>query len=148
MAFTDIKQAIIDRFPDAVEEATEIASVPTLYVRASDLFCVCKFLKEDPEARFDYIMSFTAVDWPDRFDMVYHLYSISLKHYVTIKVKLDRETPVVASVSPIWKAANWQEREVYDMFGIDFQGHPDLTRILLEPHWEGYPLRKDYVEKQ
>jgi NADH-quinone oxidoreductase subunit C len=143
----DIRQAITSRFPEGVEEATEVHSVPTLYVRMGDLVNICKFLKEEPEFRFDYLMSLTAVDWPDRFEVVYHLYSVPLKHYATLKVKVDKEAPVMPSVTPVWKAGDWQEREVYDMFGIEFTGHPDLRRILLEPGWDGYPLRKDYVEK-
>jgi NADH:ubiquinone oxidoreductase subunit C len=66
---------------------------------------------------------------------------------VTLKLKVSKESPVAPSVTPVWVAADWQEREVYDMFGIEFAGHPDLRRILLEPDWEGFPLRKDYVEK-
>ena len=139
-----IEQAISDRFPEVVEESTEISGVPTLYIRASAIVDVCAFLKESPDLRFDYLMSMTAIDWPDRFETVYHLYSITAKHYVTLKVKLDKANPTILSVTSVWKSADWQEREVYDMFGIKFEGHPDLRRILLEQDWEGFPLRKDY----
>ncbi|HUV03652.1 MAG TPA: NADH-quinone oxidoreductase subunit C [Armatimonadota bacterium] len=142
-----IEQAVRNRFPESVEETGEISGVPTLLVRADAILDICAFLKEEPGLSFDYLMSLTAVDWPDRLDVVYHLYSILQKHYVTLKVRADRATPVVPSVTSVWKAANWQEREVYDMFGIRFEGHPDLRRILLEPDWEGFPLRKDYVER-
>ena len=141
-----IEQAIRNRFPDAVEESAEINGVPTLYVEADLISDICSFLKEDEALRFDYLMSLTAVDWPDRFDAVYHLYSIPEKHYVTLKVKLDKNHPSIASITGVWKAADWQEREAYDMFGIVFEGHPDLRRILLEDHWVGFPLRKDYTE--
>ena len=139
-----MEQAIRNRFPDAVEESTEIGGVATLTVGAGAIVDICGFLRDDSALRFDYLMSLTAVDWTDRFEVVYHLYSIPMKHYVTLKVKADREQPVVPSVTSIWKAADWQEREVYDMFGITFEGHPNLVRILLEEDWEGFPLRKDY----
>ena len=143
-----IEQAVRNRFPEAVEETGEIAGVPTLLVRADAILDICAFLKEEPGLSFDYLMSLTAVDWPalGGLDVVYHLYSVSLKHYATLKVRAERAKPVVPSVTSVWKAANWQEREAYDMFGIRFEGHPDLRRILLEPDWEGFPLRKDYVE--
>ena len=149
LASEQIEQAIRNRFPDAVEETAEISGVPTLFVRADAIADICAFLKEEPGLDFDYLMSLTAVDWPalGGLDVVYHLYSIPQKHYVTLKVRAGRENPVVPSVTSVWKAANWQEREAYDMFGIRFEGHPDLCRILLEADWEGFPLRKDYVER-
>ena len=142
-----IEQLLLSQFPEAVEESREISEVSTLTVKPNEIVYICAFLKENPELRFDYLMSLSAVDWPDRFDVVYHLYSIPHRHYVTLKVKVDKQKPLVPSVTSVWKAANWQEREVYDMFGIEFDGHPDLRRILLEPDWEGFPLRKDYVER-
>jgi len=78
--------------------------------------------------------------------VVYHLYSIPMKHYIVLKVRVGRDDPIIPSVTSVWNAANWQEREVYDMFGIRFEGHPDLRRILTEESWEGFPLRKDYLE--
>jgi len=149
LASEQVEQAIRNRFPEAVEETAEVSGVPTLFVRADAIADICAFLKEEPGLDFDYLMSLTAVDWPalGGLDVVYHLYSISQKRYVTLKVRVDKEKPVMPSVTSIWKAANWQEREVYDMFGIRFEGHPDLRRILLEPDWDGFPLRKDYVER-
>lgn len=146
-ASEQIEEAIRGQFPDAVEETSEIFGVSTLLVRADSLVNICTFLKENPRLEFDYLMSLSAVDWPDRFDVVYHLYSIQNRHYVTLKVRLDRKNPVIPSVVSVWKAADWQEREVYDMFGIAFEGHPDLRRILLIDEWEGFPLRKDYIEQ-
>lgn len=147
IAAESINKLISDRLPEAIVDEMEIDSVPTYSIRIDDIAKVCAFLKEQPELRFDYLMSLTAVDWSDRFDVVYHLYSVPFKHYLTLKVKVNRTTPVIPSVTSVWKAADWQEREVYDMFGIEFEGHPDLCRILLDPDWEGFPLRKDYVEK-
>ena len=143
-----LEQAVRDKFPDAVEESAEICGVPTFTVPAAALVDMCTFLRDDPETGFDYLMSLTAVDWTDRFEVVYHLYSVPHKHYLTLKVKADREQPSVPTVYPVWKAADWQEREIYDMFGIVFPGHPDLRRILMEDDWEGFPLRKDYAPSE
>lgn len=143
----EIKQALTDKFANSVEDAGDISGVPTFFINARKIKDVCAFLRDTEGLDFDYLNSLSAVDWPERFDVVYHLYSILRKHNVTLKVKLAKENPVIDSVISVWKAADWQEREVYDMFGIEFAGHPDLTRILLEPGWEGFPLRKDYVEK-
>jgi len=103
-----------------------------------------QFLKEELE--FDYLTDITAVDYPERekrFEMVYHLFS--LKNHYRIRVKTEiKEGEKVSSMTKVWGSANWLEREVYDMFGIEFEGHPDLRRILLSDEWEGHPLRKDY----
>ena len=141
-----IEQLLLNQFPEAIIESLEISEVSTLHIKPDAIVYISSFLKDDPNLGFDYLMSLSAVDLPDRFDVVYHLYSITHKHYVTLKVKADKKNPVVPSVTSVWKAADWQEREVYDMFGIRFEGHPDLRRILLEDSWEGFPLRKDYVE--
>jgi NADH-quinone oxidoreductase subunit C len=141
-----IEQLIRDEFPDAVLESAEVGGVPTLVVRGKEIVRICAFLKERGDLGFDYPMSITAVEWPESFEVVYHLYSIPHRHYVTLKVKLPKEKPSVASVTSVWKGANWQEREVYDMFGIEFEGHPDPRRILTDEGFEGFPLRKDFVE--
>ena len=143
-----IEQAIRNRFPDAVEASTEIGGVATLTVGADAIVDICSFLRDEPALRFDYLMSLTAVDWTDRFEVVYHLYSIPHRHYVTLKVKLAKDKPVMPTVTSVWRAADWQEREVYDMFGIEFEGHPDLRRILTDEDFEGFPLRKDFVEAE
>jgi NADH/F420H2 dehydrogenase subunit C len=118
-----------------------------LIVPAADVTAVCRCLKETERFSLDYAANLTAVDYPpERIDVVYHLYSMTKKHGpVTLKVRLPRTNPVVASVSPIWRGAEFQEREVYDLFGVTFEGHPDLRRILMWEGFEGYPMRKDYV---
>lgn len=141
-----IEQLLRNEFPDAIPEAHEVSGIPTFTVRADMIVRVCTFLKERADLGFDYLMSLTAVDWPESFEVVYHLYSIPHRHYVTLKVKLAKDKPVMPTLTSVWRAANWQEREVYDMFGIEFEGHPDLRRILTEEDFEGFPLRKDYVE--
>ena len=119
----------------------------TLFVEPKDLAAVCRCLKEHERFSLDYLANLTAVDRPpDTMDVVYHLYSMAHKHGpVALKVKLPRQQPVVASVTPVWRGAEFQEREVYDLFGVRFEGHPDLRRILMWEGFEGHPMRKDYV---
>lgn len=98
---------------------------------------------------FDSLMSLTAVDFKDRIEVVYHLFSYRRLHRLTLKVYLERKDPMeMPSVEGIWKTANWLEREVYDLFGISFTGHSNLKRIMLPDDWIGYPLRKDYKEQE
>ena len=110
---------------------------------ASALFDVAKFAHD--ELGFDYLADVSSIDWQDRIEAVYQLTALSRNERVAFRVDLDRDKPEIDSLVPIWKGANFQEREVYDLMGIVFLGHPDLTRILLPEDWEGYPLRKDYV---
>ena len=119
----------------------------TLFVPANDLTAVCRCLKDTERFSLDYLADLTVVDYPpDRMDVVYHLYSMAKKHGpVTLKVTLPRANPSVSSVTPIWRGAEFQEREAYDLFGVQFEGHPDLRRILLWDEFEGHPMRKDYV---
>ncbi len=104
-------------------------------------------LRDHPETRFEVLSDLTAVDYlgrTPRFEVVYELYSLSLNHRLRVKVPVPEGDPVVPTASGVWKSANWAEREVWDMFGIRFAGHPDLRRILMYPEFEGHPLRKDY----
>ena len=143
----DIEQAILGRFTEGVEPAGEVSGAPVFFVCPEKIVEICRFLKSEPGLEFNYLASLTAVDYPHGFEVVYHLYSISKKAYVTLKVKSGKDAPCVPSVTSVWLAADWQEREVYDMFGINFSGHPDMRRILMDQDWQGYPLRKDYVEE-
>ncbi len=119
----------------------------TVIVDRDRLLEVARFLNAAPAASFDYCSDVTATDWPartgQRFDIVYCLYSTRLRHRVRIKTHAG-ESDTVASVTAVWPAANWLEREVFDMFGIRFAGHPDLRRILMPEDWQGHPERKDY----
>lgn len=142
-----VEQVLSDEFPGAITESSEVGGVPTFVIGAGDIVRVCGFLKERGDLDFDYPMSITAVEQSDSFEMVYHLYSTVHKHYATLKVRLDKLNPRIESVISVWKGADWQEREVYDMFGIEFDGHPDLRRILTDEDFEGFPLRKDFIEK-
>lgn len=141
-----LEAAVRKAFPDAVlESSTDLDGNLVLKIAKDHTGGVCRLLKESPELKFDYPANITAVDWNDRLEMVYNLSSLSLGHKITLKVDLERENPEITSVTDVWRGAEWQEREIFDLFGIRFSGHPDLRRILLPEDWEGYPLRKDYV---
>jgi NADH-quinone oxidoreductase subunit C len=105
-----------------------------------------RFLRDDPDLSYEWMMCLSGVDYPPaQIAVVYHLYSQTHDRKLTVKVMADRADPRVPTVESVWKMADWFERECYDMFGVVFEGHPDLRRILLPFDWEGYPLRKDYV---
>lgn len=117
-----------------------------LSVPAAKIVEVCRFLKSDPPLAFDFLDFVTSVDWKDRHEVIYYLKSTAHKHRLVLKVTLsDHNKPEMPSVTTIWPAADWQEREIYDLMGIKFSGHYNLRRILLPDDWEGHPLRKDYV---
>jgi NADH-quinone oxidoreductase subunit C len=119
----------------------------TVIVSAGRILDVGRYLHDTADARFDYLSDLTATDWPPRaearFDVVYCLYSTKLRQRVRVKVKVSEHDPL-ASVTGIWPAANWLEREIWDMFGVNFTGHPDRRRILMPEDWQGHPQRKDY----
>ena len=133
--------------PEAVEDAQSFRDEVTLSIRPQSLIAVCEFLRDAPDLRFNYLSDVTALDNDPnepRFESVYHLYSVERGQYLRLKVRLPGENPRVASLVPVWPGANAFEREVYDLFGIYFEGHPDLRRLLMPDDWEGHPLRKDY----
>ena len=115
---------------------------------------VMQFLRDDPELRYNFLMDLTAVDYltqgrTPRYEVVAHLYSLPHNQRVRLKAPVSDEDPRIDSLMPVWEGANWFEREVYDMFGLSFTGHPDLRRILLYDGFEGHPLRKDYpIDKE
>src|SRR6202044_3511521 len=119
----------------------------TIYVDRANIREACAILRDDPGCDFNFLSDITFVDWypaEPRFEVVYHLLSIPKKERVRLKVRLDSASPVVESLTPLWPGANYFEREVFDLFGIRFTGHPYLRRLLMPEDWEGYPLRKDY----
>jgi NADH-quinone oxidoreductase subunit C len=119
----------------------------TIYVDRAGIRETCALLRDDPACSFNFLSDITCVDWyaaEPRFEVVYHLLSIPKKERVRLKVRLDSGSPAVESVTSVWPGANFFEREVFDLFGIRFIGHPYLRRILMPEDWEGYPLRKDY----
>jgi NADH-quinone oxidoreductase subunit C len=119
----------------------------TIYVDRSSIREACALLRDDADCAFNFLSDVTCVDWypsEPRFEVVYHLLSISKKERVRLKVRLDSGSPAVESLTSVWPGANYFEREVFDLFGIRFTGHPYLRRILMPEDWEGHPLRKDY----
>ncbi|MBV9623934.1 MAG: NADH-quinone oxidoreductase subunit C [Acidobacteria bacterium] len=132
---------------DAIEGVKFDREEMTIYVRRPMIRECCVLLRDDPNCSFTFLSDVTAVDWfpsEPRFEVVYHLFSISQKERVRLKVRLSGEMPALDSVTSVWPAANYFEREVFDLFGIRFNGHPYLRRLLMPENWEGHPLRKDY----
>ena len=117
-------------------------------VKADKLVAVMTTLRDDPELRFDFLQCISAVDWLKQnvMQVVYHLYSYEKGHTFVVKVDLPRENPIVASLVPLWATADWLEREQFDLYGVQFEGHPDLRRLLMPDDWEGWPMRKDFKE--
>ena len=133
--------------PGSFQTAPSGDGMPTIAVDAGRLVEVCERLRDDPALRFRVCLDVTAADhYPrtPRFDVVYHLTSPERRLRLRIRVITDGSDPAVPSVSRVWPSADWQEREVYDMFGIEFAGHPDLRRLIMPDDWEGHPLRKDH----
>lgn len=128
----------------------ESSSPRAIRLSPQDLVPVCLELLQSPSTYFDMLSCITGVDnGPEAgtMEVIYNLYSIPFNHHLMIKVSLSRQQPQMDTVSHIWKTANWHEREAYDLFGITFNGHPDLRRILLPADWEGHPLLKDYKQQ-
>jgi NADH-quinone oxidoreductase subunit C len=164
MNSADIIAALEQKFGAKIRQKKSDAIDPFIVVEPADLIEVCRHLRDDPALRFDVLNCITGVDYlePDpkkapkagfdpHVEVVYHLSSFAHKHRFVVKVLVPRwkdnkpgELPEVPSVVPLWKTANWHERETYDLCGVRFVGHPELTRILLSDDWVGHPLRKDY----
>lgn len=148
-----VKEILITKFGDQVILVEERAHLqPALIIHPNFIDDVCLTLRDHPETWFDFLSSLSGIDYgveQKKFGVVYHLSSIIKNHQIVLKVMLENDRdenalPVVKSVSNVWKAAEWHEREAFDLLGIYFENHPDLRRILLPDDWEGYPLRKDY----
>ena len=147
-----ILQRLRDRFGGAVVDTHEHRGDATLVVERGTLVDVLRFCRDEPTLGFDVLMDLTAVDhqkYPGRedgprFDVVYHLYSLGHNHRVRVKVRVDEDDATVPTAVDLWPIANWFEREVWDMFGVRFSGHPDLRRLLMYEEFVGHALRKDY----
>ena len=136
-----------ERFGAVLSETGTTHGQDYIIVARESALEVLRALACEPGFEFNALSDLTAVDWPERsprFDIVYNLNSLSRNHRLRVKVQIPGDDAWVESVFPIWKAADWLERECFDMFGIEFRGHPDLRRILLYDTFEGHPLRKDY----
>ena len=133
--------------PEAIQAIQDFRGELTISIDARDLRRICEFLREATSLSFRFLSDLTAADhYPNepRFEMVYHLFSIENSSRLSLKTQVGGTDPKVDSLVPVWPSANAFEREVFDLFGIRFEGHPDLRRILLPEDWEGHPLRKDY----
>lgn len=118
--------------------------IPYLIIKGDEWPMVAEQLKDHPELRLNYLRNVSGIDMETHLEVAYHLISLETKREYCIKIKTDREAPSIPSVTSVWPTANWNEREIYDLFGIDFPGHPDLRRIMMADDWVGHPLRKDY----
>ena len=149
-----IAEKLKERFPGDVVEVSQFRDQVSVHMGKDHVRDICAFLHDDPEMDFDFLVDLCGVDYLNknkntpRFEVVYNLYSMDKKHSIRLRVLVpdagNGQEPAVNSVTPIWKGADWHERECFDLVGIRFEGHPDLRRILLPEDWAGHPLRKDY----
>jgi NADH-quinone oxidoreductase subunit C len=155
LAITDLEQLkshpavarLLAWNPAAVAGAKFDRDEMTIYVARENIQAACAILRDDPGCAFNFLSDITCVDWfpaEPRFELVYHLLSIPRKERVRLKVRLDSAGAAVESLTSVWPGANYFEREVFDLFGIRFTGHPYLKRLLMPEDWQGHPLRKDY----
>jgi len=131
--------------PSAIVDGHRDRDEPTLFIAPAAIVAACRFFRD--ELKFNRLSSISGVDWypaDPRFEVLYHLHSTETWQRIRLKVRVAEEYPEIDSVTGVWRGANWYEREVFDMFGIRFRNHPNLTRILMPIDWEGHPLRKDY----
>ena len=144
----EIAELLKQRFPGQVIEIKKSRNQVGVLVKKGQILEICRWLHDDPRLQFNHLADLCGVDYLGkrdcRFEVVYNLYSIPLRHRIRLRAQVSEEDCKIDSVTSIWMGANWHERECYDLFGIEFVGHPDLRRILLPEGWEGHPLRKDY----
>src|SRR5512142_3231418 len=147
MSAQEISELLKSRFGEGIREVkTEGVIDPYVKLDPAAVRDVALMLRDDERLRFDLLMCLSGVDYTGgKLGVVYHLNSTTLGHKLVLKVEVPADNPHCPSVESVWKTANWHEREAFDMFGIIFDGHPDLRRILCTDDWEGFPLRKDYV---
>lgn len=139
-----------ERFGAAIGACHADARDPWIEVAPGAVAEVCRFLRDEPELHFDCLSNQTGIDWRARgvIQVVYHLLSYAHRHQAVLKAEVPREAPELPSVTGVWPAANWMDREIYDLLGVTFTGHPDLRRLLMPEDWVGHPLRKDFVEPE
>ncbi len=148
MDATALHQRLSERFAGGIG-TLEAGHDPAIRVaQPSAIVEICSHLKTAPDLQFDCLTNQSGVDYPARneIEVVYHLFSYPLRHTAVLKVGLARDNPSVPTVAGVWTTAIWQEREIFDLLGVAFEGHPDLRRLLLPEDWVGHPLRKDFVE--
>ncbi|MFQ5684840.1 MAG: NADH-quinone oxidoreductase subunit C [Candidatus Binatia bacterium] len=150
MKADEIHERVAQQFPGKISGFNGEAKDPYFRVGPEAIVGVCRYLRDEGDLNFEILSDLTALDIPkeNKVQIVYHLYSYTPQNQIVLKVDLPREDPRIATVEKVWKVANWLEREVFDLFGVFFEGHSDLRRILLPEDWVGHPLRKDYVEQE
>jgi NADH-quinone oxidoreductase subunit C len=141
-----ILERVKNQFGDRILEMPEQRLDPFAVVEPRAIVEVGHFIREDPELAMDCLSNESGVDYKDHIEVVYHFYSYQHRHGAVLKVKLPRDNPSVPTLENIWKSANWMEREIFDLLGVNFEAHSDLRRLLMPEDWVGYPLRKDFVE--
>ena len=142
LSSVEVAKQIKERYPDAVTEISDTAVI----IDSESLLDVASFLKDTPGLEFDYLAHITAVDYWDYFELIYQLISIKHNHGLMLTTRChDRDNPSAPSVVSLWRGADYQEREIHDLMGITFQGHPNMKPIVLWPGFKGHPLRKDYL---
>ena len=144
MTNDDLIQELLEWQPALRQE--EGTRWPTFFTEAPTWPGMAKLLRQREDLGFDYLFCLTCVDWKTHLTMVYHLSSTRYRHTLVIKSELDRSRPEIGTVSDIWRTAEFHEREVFEMFGVNFIHHPDLRKLILPDDWTGYPLRKDYED--
>lgn len=145
-----IHEKVNARFGEDILDFKNDVPDPVARVRAEAIFAVCQYLRDEAELAFDTLMCLSGYDLGPEKDLgvIYHLFSLKKRHKFTVKTEIPRAHPRLASVEKLWRTADWHEREAYDLYGIAFENHPDLRRILCPDDWEGWPLRKDYVVQE
>jgi NADH-quinone oxidoreductase subunit C len=141
--------AVREQFPQALLDVVQFSGETTLVIHPKEIVSVCRYLRDTNGLIYNFLSDISSVDYypdynrPGRFGVSYHLLSMLYNRRVRLKVYLSEDEPIVPTVTNVWAAANWLEREIYDMMGIIFEGHPDLRRVLLPDDWDGHPLRRD-----
>ncbi|MCS7005455.1 MAG: NADH-quinone oxidoreductase subunit C [Cytophagales bacterium] len=155
MSFDELAELLTKKFGDAILQQDKNGLQPSLIVKPSSLIEICQFLRDTEGLYFDMLTCITGIDnFPQpTLEVVYHLYSIPYNHWAILRVFIERkenpqEQEKIPSLTSLWGGANWLERETAEMFGIIFDGHPDLRRLLLPDDWEGFPLRKNYKHQE
>ncbi len=146
----EIVEKLKEKFLNEIVDVTQFRDQVFVTLKKEKIAEICRYLHDDPDIYMDYLADLCGVDYPEkryRFEVVYNLYSLRHNHRLMLKAQLSEDDPYIDSVVEIWNGANWHEREACDMYGILFNNHPDLRRILMPEDWEGYPLRKDYPLK-
>jgi len=142
---------LIDALPDAIVSTHAKLGDATALIDPARIVDVARLLRDDPDLEFEMLTDVTCVDFlgeEPRFELVYHFYSVSRNRRVRIKARVSEDTCEIDTLVPLWASADWMEREVFDLYGVSFRGHPDLRRILLYDEFDGHPLRKDYAKEQ